>query len=136
MAWLWWGDRAEASLGRRGERAAARHLTRLGYTLLRRNLRLHSGEADLLMRDPDGVTLVLVEVKTRRAPAPGRPDHPPPEAGVHARKRAKLLQLRGALSKDKRYGGAPIRVDVAAVDWPADARAAPTIRHYRDAVRG
>ncbi|MFM9957101.1 MAG: YraN family protein [Phycisphaerales bacterium] len=136
VARLWWGDVAEATLGRRGERAAARHLKRLGYKLVRRNLRLPVGEADLLMRDPDGVTLVLVEVKTRLASGPGEADHPPPEASVHAHKRAKLQQIRGALSRDRRFRGAPIRIDVVAVDWPAKGRGRPEIRHFIDAVRG
>jgi putative endonuclease len=132
LAKLWWGDPAEATLGRRGERTAARHLRKHGFKLLARNVHLSAGEADLLMRDPDKVTLVIVEVKTRKI-TPGKP-HPPPEASVHAHKRAKLLQLAGLLRRDRRYAGQPIRIDVAAVDWPAQGR--PTVRHFRDAVRG
>ncbi len=132
LAKLWWGDAAEATLGRRGERAAARHLKSLGYRLIARNVRLSAGECDLLMRDPDRSTLVIVEVKTRRV-TPGKP-HPPPEASVHARKRAKLELLAGLLARDRRYQGQPIRIDVAAVDWPDSGK--PTVRHFRDAVRG
>lgn len=132
LARLWWGDRAEATLGRRGERAAASHLKKRGFRLVARNVRFRAGEADLLMRDPDGVTLVVVEVKTRRVSA--EREHPPAEASVHAHKRAKLLQLRSILARNPKHQGRPIRIDVVAVDWPA--RGACVVRHFTDAVRG
>lgn len=132
LARLWWGDPTEATLGRRGERAAAAYLKKRGFRLVARNVRFRAGEADLLMLDPDGLTLVVVEVKTRRESA-GRA-HPPAEASVHAHKRVKLLQLRSILARNPRYRGKPIRVDVVAVDWPD--RGACVVRHFRDAVRG
>ncbi|MBI4601734.1 MAG: YraN family protein, partial [Planctomycetes bacterium] len=48
-------------LGRRGERAAARHLRRQGLRILARNVREGRGEIDLVALD--GATLVFVEVK-------------------------------------------------------------------------
>jgi putative endonuclease len=53
------------SLGRAGEALAARHLERLDYTVVARNLRSRWGELDLVACD--GKALVFVEVKTRRA---------------------------------------------------------------------
>ena len=47
-----------ASLGRRGERVAARFLKRRGYRILHRNWRCPSGEIDLVCAD--GATLVFV----------------------------------------------------------------------------
>ncbi|MBN8644965.1 MAG: YraN family protein [Planctomycetes bacterium] len=135
LSWLWWGDAKEATLGRRGERAAAAHLKMHGYRLLRRNLRLRPGEVDLLMLAPDGRTLVIVEVKTKAvAPSSETRPAPPPEASVHAHKRDKLLQLRASLSRSRRYRGMPIRIDVVGVDWAE--RGEPMIRHHPDAVRG
>jgi putative endonuclease len=50
-------------LGLRGERVAARHLRRLGYTIVRKNFRSRRGEIDLIALDGD--VLVFVEVRTR-----------------------------------------------------------------------
>ena len=50
------------ALGRRGERAAVRHLRRRGYRILARNVRTPAGEVDLLASEAG--RLVLVEVKT------------------------------------------------------------------------
>ena len=56
---------AHIRLGREGERLARRFLEfTLGYELIEHNLKLHSAEIDLLMRD--GKTFVLVEVKSTR----------------------------------------------------------------------
>ncbi|MHC4408263.1 MAG: YraN family protein [Planctomycetota bacterium] len=53
-------------IGRRGERAAERHLKRSGLTILARNWRGGGGELDLAALEGD--TLVFVEVKTRSTP--------------------------------------------------------------------
>ena len=57
-------DDLRHSLGRLGERLAAEHLERLGYTVLSRNHRTRFGELDLVVADD--YTLVFCEVKTRR----------------------------------------------------------------------
>lgn len=62
-----------ARLGRRGEAHAARLLRRDGYRVLARNARTAAGEADLVAIDPDGRTLVVVEVKSRASAAGPRP---------------------------------------------------------------
>jgi putative endonuclease len=54
-----------SSTGRLGERVAAAHFERLGFSILARNARTQAGELDLIASD--GVTLVFVEVKTRMA---------------------------------------------------------------------
>ena len=66
---LWRRFLGEESLGRRGEREAARHLAAQGLEILERNVRARRGEIDLIARDGD--TLVFVEVKawTERAGA-------------------------------------------------------------------
>ena len=55
-------EAAHIRRGRIGERIARNFLERRGFELLERNLKLHSAEIDLLMRD--GATFVLVEVKS------------------------------------------------------------------------
>lgn len=52
--------------GRRGERAARRHLTRRGWTILAERWRGAGGELDLVAAR--GTTVIACEVKTRAAP--------------------------------------------------------------------
>jgi putative endonuclease len=65
-------EAAHLSLGRDGEKLAARHLRRNGYRILHRNFRHRAaGEIDLVCRH--GTVLVFVEVKTRSREDFGRP---------------------------------------------------------------
>ena len=68
-----------------GERAAKRHLQRLGLKFLTANFRSARGEIDLIFRDND--CLVFVEVKARSSE-----DWVRPAAAVNARKRRLLSQ--------------------------------------------
>ncbi|MFG0253164.1 MAG: YraN family protein [Phycisphaerales bacterium JB038] len=120
------GARPTDTLGRRGETVAARHLRRQGYRILQRNLRLKLGEVDLLCQDPDGRTLVIVEVKTRRA------DAVPAEANITAAKKRKLITLAQALGGQPDHRERPLRIDVVAVHLPD--RGKPTIRHHVNAI--
>jgi len=81
-------------LGRLGERLAAEHLERLGFTILERNYRTRWGELDLVACD--GRTLVFCEVKTRRR---GRAGVPPLDA-VGPRKRAQVRRMAGSWLHD------------------------------------
>ena len=71
--------------GQLGERAAKRHLRRLGLKFLTANFRSPRGEVDLIFRDED--CLVFVEVKTRSSE-----DWTRPAAAVNAHKRRLLSQ--------------------------------------------
>ena len=52
------------SFGARGEEIAANYLSNLGYKILHRNYKNSIGELDIIALD--GITLVVVEVKTRK----------------------------------------------------------------------
>ena len=71
--------------GELGERAAKRHLQKLGMKFLAANFRSARGEIDLVFRDGD--CLVFIEVKTRSSEGWSRP-----AAAVDARKRRLLSQ--------------------------------------------
>ncbi len=116
---------AGGPLGRRGERFAERYLKRRGYRILRRGWRAGRDEADLVAVDPDGRTLVIVEVKTRRS------DAPPPEASIGRTKQYRLSRLADRLLKEPAMRGRPLRFDAVAIVWPADGE--PEVRHYVDA---
>jgi putative endonuclease len=109
-------------LGERGERAAARHLKRLGMRVLLRGYRTKRGEIDLIARDGD--TLVFVEVKARRYGVPAEAVTP-----------EKQRRLTGAaLQFMRRYGllEARSRFDIVAIVWPDD-RSPPHIEHIKSA---
>jgi putative endonuclease len=76
-------------LGRLGEQLALEHLERLGYALVARNHRTRFGELDLVVCD--GIALVFVEVKSRRACGPGRPWE-----NLHAAKRTQVRRMAAA----------------------------------------
>jgi putative endonuclease len=69
--------------GKLGERAARKHLRRLGLKFLTANFRSARGEIDLVFRDSD--CLVFAEVKTRSSE-----DWRRPAAAVNAEKRRRL----------------------------------------------
>lgn len=124
MRWLtaWF---APQSLGRRGEDAAAKHLRKLGYTIVARGHRDNIGEIDLIA--VDGRTLVFVEVKTRTSHDAGHPAD-----AVDAAKQQRLTRL--ALSYMKRHDllECRTRFDVVAITWPSGS-GRPTIEHFQNA---
>jgi putative endonuclease len=71
--------------GELGERAAKKHLQKLGLKFLTANFRSARGEIDLIFRDGDCLT--FVEVKTRSSE-----DWTRPAAAVDARKRRLISQ--------------------------------------------
>jgi putative endonuclease len=109
-------------LGRRGERHAAAWLRRRGYRILERNRVMGRGEADLIALAPDGLTIVIVEVKTRSSEAP------PPEQQLNERKRFHMIRLAARLQRSARYRARPIRLDAIAIVWPESQT--PQVRHY------
>ena len=68
-----------------GERAAKKHLKRLGLRFLTANFRTQRGEIDLVFRDGD--CLVFIEVKTRSSE-----DWARPAAAVDAERRGRLTR--------------------------------------------
>lgn len=119
------------TLGREGESLADRHLRRLGYRILARNARLRFGEADIVAESPDRRDIVICEVKTRLR-GTGRSiqgESIAPEASVHAHKRHKLAAIAKSLARANGWQNRPVRIDVIAIDWPADG-SEPELRHH------
>ncbi|MFJ3717761.1 YraN family protein [Streptomyces sp. NPDC090057] len=120
-------SRARSGLGRYGEDLAARRLTETGMTILRRNWRCgRSGEIDIVARDGD--TLVVCEVKTRRADG-----FQHPMAAITPQKARRLHAL--AERWIQAHGGAPpggVRIDLVGVLLPR--RGAPAVEHARGVV--
>jgi putative endonuclease len=104
---------ARQRLGRAAEELVAERLRRAGWRIVGRNVRLPSGELDVVALD--GSTLVFVEVKAGRAGAtlgPERPAH-----AVGRRKQLKLRRLAREWIAERRgpSGVAGYRFDVVGV---------------------
>jgi len=91
------------SLGEHGERLAAEHLTRAGYSIVERNWRCRLGELDIVAAD--ATALVFCEVKTRVAGGRRGPEGPLDAIGAGKRRRLRLLAREWLWS----HGGDPPR---------------------------
>ncbi len=109
--------------GQRGERLAAQHLKKQRYRILARNVRSKHGELDLIALDPDGHTIVSVEVK-----AGGVNPQYPPELHVTPAKQRRIVALTAQLARRNKLTGRPFRFDVIAVEFPDVGD--PVIRHH------
>jgi putative endonuclease len=104
---IWTPDQAA---GRRGEDLAHRFLRRQGFTIIARNYRLPSGdaEADLVARE--GGDLVFVEVKSRETA-----DFGPPERAIGEEKRRHLLRVAREYTRKTQIPWEQVRFDVVTV---------------------
>src|SRR5689334_10436512 len=104
---LWAPDLAA---GRRGEDLAHRFLRKQGYTIVARNYRLSSGdaEADLIARH--GEDLVIVEVKTRATDEFG-----PPEQAVNPEKRRHLMRVAREYARKTNTPWEHMRFDIVSI---------------------
>lgn len=112
-------------LGGKGERIASRHLKAAGYEIIDRNRRVGRDEADIIALDPDGRTLVIVEVKTRAD------DAIDPFANIHRTKQAHLARIAARLQRRREHRDRPIRFDAVAVVVRSDEE--PEVRHIEGA---
>jgi putative endonuclease len=100
--------------GALGERAAKKHLQKLGLKFLAANFRSDRGEIDLVFRDGD--CLVFVEVKSRSSE-----DWTRPASAVDARKRRLLSQTALDYLKLLKNPAVKIRFDIVEVLLAAGA---------------
>ena len=94
--------------GELGERAAKRHLQKLGLKFLTANFRSDRGEIDLIFRDGD--CLAFVEVKTRSSE-----DWTRPATAVDSRKRRLLSQTALDYLRRLKNPRVKIRFDIVEV---------------------
>lgn len=113
--------------GQRSERVAARYLRAKGYRLLAANVADRRGELDLLAVDPDGTTVVVVEVRS----VSGTDPHLAAET-VDARKQRKITEAALRYVARRKLLDVTVRFDVLALAWPPAARE-PTILHISQA---
>jgi putative endonuclease len=100
-------------LGVRGETYAYWYLRRLGYIFIARNYSPSHVKGELDLIGYDGDTLVIVEVRTRRA----LPDHPAqPEISITKEKHEVLLRTAHYFLRERRIQNCPMRFDVVAIE--------------------
>jgi putative endonuclease len=121
---------SDLATGRRGEDLAHRYLRKHGFTIVARNYRLASGdaEADIIAIDGADVDgeLVIVEVKSRMSAEFG-----PPDRAIGDEKRAHLVRVARAYAKKTETPWERVRFDVVTVIL----KSPPDIEHHRDAFR-
>ena len=96
------------SIGKLGERYAARYLFKQGYTILAANYRTRMGELDIVIGK--GKTIAFVEVKTRSPQSLFEP-----KEAVDFDKRRKMLLSAMSVIKAQELSGYKIRFDVVEV---------------------
>lgn len=116
---------AVSKLGRMGERRAAWFYRLRGYRVVARNLRLRSGEIDLVLHR--GRTVVIAEVKTRQSLTAGEG-----HVAVNQRKRERLVRLADQYIARLRSGHVELRYDVVSLYWTGWRF---VVSHYPDAFR-
>jgi len=107
----WFGRKPQPEHLRRGElgeRAAKKHLQKLGLKFLTANFRSDRGEIDLIFREAD--CLVFVEVKTRSSEEWARP-----AAAVDARKKRLVSQTALDYLRRLKNPQVKIRFDIVEV---------------------
>jgi putative endonuclease len=111
-------------LGRAGERRAAWFYRLRGYRIVATNLRLASGEIDIVARR--GAIVVVAEVKTRQSLAAGEG-----HVAVDGHKRARLIRLGDQYLATLRVPVA-LRYDVLSLFWTGRRF---LVSHFADAFR-
>jgi putative endonuclease len=106
--------------GELGERAAKKHLKRLGLKFLMANFRSERGEIDLVFREAD--CLVFVEVKTRSSEEWVRP-----AAAVNAERRRRLS--RAALDYLRLLKNPPVKIRFDIVEVLLQNSSVRKVRH-------
>ena len=120
---------ARQRLGRHGEDLVAARLARLGWSIVDRNVRLPSGELDLVALD--GQTVVFVEVKAGRKGSRLGPERPAHAVGRRKQLKLRLLAREWLAEGRGPSGVAGYRFDVVGVSFAADGLA--DVDHIRNA---
>jgi putative endonuclease len=117
-----------ATLGKRGEQVAARHLRMEGLQVIAESESDRAGEIDLIALDTKRRLIVFVEVKTLATRKPGHPAD-----RVDEKKQTRIARAGLRYLKRKKLLGHPCRFDVIAVWWPSDKPQPTKVEHYQSA---
>jgi len=119
-------DRRRRDTGRRGEDLAHRFLRAQGYTIVARNYRLASGDAEADLIAWEGDELAIVEVKTRATA-----EHGPPDRAIDPEKERHIARVARAYARKASIEWSKVRGDVVTVILSEP----PRIELFRRGVR-
>lgn len=128
LDWRFGAIDSGATLGTRGEQAAARYLRMHGYTIVAHSESDRGGEIDLIITDRRRSLLAFVEVKTLASLKPGHPAE-----RVDENKQTRITRAALRYLHRKKLLECKCRFDVVAVWWPIDCPAPTKIEHYPNA---
>ena len=111
-------------IGHQGEELAASFLATKGFSILHRNWRCKSGELDIIAEV--GVTLVFVEVRTRRGNRFGTAAE-----SITPAKQARLVELAQTFLQETNSSPLSWRIDVVTIQLGSGL---PQIDHIENAV--
>ena len=114
-------------LGIKGENIAARFLSRKGYKIIGRNVRLFVGEIDIVAKK--GPFFVFVEVKTRESLSFGAP-----YLSVTWKKKKKLALCALCYLNMRNMSDAARRIDIVSVEIDGFSGQINKIEHFKNAV--
>ena len=112
-------DKGHRKTGKRGEEIAVNYLKQNGYEIIEQNYFYNHGEIDIVAKD--GMTLVFVEVKSRRSIRFGQP-----EESVTPKKQELLRRTAEGYVLQNNIGEMNCRFDVVSIVM-GDGTAACTI---------
>lgn len=118
---------ARQTLGTFGEQHASDHLKRNGYAILDRNVRLPSGELDIMAKERD--TFVLVEVRTKASKRFGTG-----EESITPKKQRTLTALAYEYAEAHPEAYEKWRLDLIAIDVDRAAGIVTRLAHYKHAI--
>lgn len=101
-------------LGKKGEQLAVRYLKKKGYKILEKDLRLRSGEVDIVAMD--GVYLVFIEVKTRMT----KNENFMPRLSVDIERKKRYRAIAHEYVKRISASQVGIRFDILEVIWQGE----------------
>ena len=117
-----------ASVGKRGEQAAARFLRQKRLIVVAESESDRAGEIDLIALDKRKRSVIFVEVKTHSTRKPGHPAE-----RVNEEKQGRITRAALRYLKRKKLLGIACRFDVIAVWWPNDCEEPEAIEHIESA---
>ena len=128
LGWRYGRINKQASLGTRGEQAAAQLLRRKGLVVVAQSETDRGGEIDLIAVDPRLRTVIFVEVKTQGTNKAG---HPAERDDIE--KQGRLTRAAMRYLRRKQLLGVAARFDVVAVWWTGPQSVPERIEHYESA---
>ena len=118
-------------VGKLGEDAAAKFLTKNGYKILERNIHISHNEIDIIAKNKS--FLVFAEVKTRTVGEDLYSEYGTPASAVTKQKQMRIITAARAYLRMNNYNDLQPRLDVIEVYVDKASGKISKINHFEDA---